>query len=329
LNLARAVRVALLLSVGPVLALVALDRAIVGWQGQWAWAAREVPPLTLDPYRVEGILRSTPPGRQNVLLLGNSITEKGFDSAALEQRFADRGLRFPKLVIGGSPALTFGMLARPIAALEPSLVLLVVAPPSLRSAGYEDHVFTYDALEVPELYTAHEWLANPRFHIEGVAQQLNVLARHRRSMQRAALVWLGIEDWEDVERAAAGLRVEHMLGGADQFQTWLKEPTPDAYPNPNTRALGVLAARLRERGSRLLVMEAPVHPIQALLIPPERLAAAHEELERLAGEDGFALVTQAELPALEERDFTDWVHASARGRKRLTAFLADYLARTL
>lgn len=329
MSLARAVRVALLLSVGPVLALVAVDRAIVHWRAHWAWVAREVPPLALDPYRLEGILRSTAPGRQNVLLLGNSVTEQGFDGGALEQRFAQRGLRFPKLTLGGAPALTFGMLAQPIAELEPTLALLVVSPPSLRSEGYEDYVYAYDAREVPELFSAREWLATPRFHIDGFAGQLHVLARHRRAMQRAALVWMGTLDWYGLEHEEAKARIGRMLDGADMLQAWLQQPVPDAYPNPNTRALGVLAQRLREHGARLVVLEAPSHPIQALLLPPERIAAAHRELEQLAAEDDFALVTREELPPLDEDDFSDWVHASARGRERLTAFLGDYLARTL
>jgi hypothetical protein len=301
----------------------------VHWDAHWAWVAREVPPLVFDPYRLEGTLRSTPAGPANVVLLGNSITEMAFDRAALESRFAERGLRFPKLTLGGAPALSFGMLADDIAALEPTLALYVVTPPSLRSRGYEDHAYTYDAGALAELFTSAELLANPRFHIEGAAGQLHVLARHRRAMQRSALVKLGRLDWQDLERDAARLRVHHMRDGMDQWQTWLAEPEPDVYPNPNTRALGRLARRPREHGGRLIVMEAPTHPIQALLVPRARVEAAHAELVRLADADGFTLLAKPDLPALAEDEFGDWVHANARGRERLTAFLADYLAKAL
>ena len=290
---------------------------------------REVPPLVLDPYRLEGLLRATPPGPANVVLLGNSVTEMAFDRAALEARFRDRGLRFPKLTLGGSPALSFGMLADDVAALEPALALYVASPPSLRSRDYEDHVYTYDAGALAELFTPADVLANPRFHIDGAAGQLHVLARHRRAMQRAALVRLGRLEWGDLEREAAWIRVQHMQAGVDQWQTWVAEREPDAYPNPNTRALGRLARRVREAGGRLVVMEAPLHPVQALLLPRGRIAAARDELARLAAADGFTLLRKEDLPALGEDDFQDWVHANARGRERLTAFLADYLARTL
>ena len=288
-----------------------------------------MPPLVLDPYRLEGLLRATPPGPANVVLLGNSVTEMAFDGEALEARFSERGLRFPKLTLGGAPALTFGMLADDVAALEPTLALYLVSAPSLRSRGYEDHVHTYDAGALAELFTPAEWLANPRFHIDGAAGQLHVLARHRRAMQRAALVRLGRLAWEDLERDAHWVRVQHMRQGVDQWQTWLAEREPDVYPNPNTRALGRLARRLRESGGRLGVMEAPLHPVQTLLLPRKRIAAARAELARLAAAEGFTLLPNEDLPALGEDDFSDWVHANARGRERLTVFLGDYLARTL
>jgi hypothetical protein len=304
-----------------------VDRALVAWDAHWAWVAREVPPLVFDPYRLEGTLRTTPPGRENVLLLGNSITEMAFDRAALEARLPGR--RFPKLTIGGAPALSFGMLAGAVAELEPALAVYVVTPPSLRSRGYEDHVYTYDARAALALFTPAEWLASPRFHIDGAAGQLHVLARHRRAMQRAALVRLGRLAWADLENEARWVRMHHLRDGVDQWQTWLTEREPDVYPNPNTRALGLLARRLREGGARLVVMEAPSHPMQVHLVPRERREAARAELQQLAAEAGFALLVQQELPALGEDDFSDWVHANAHGRERLTAFLADYLARTL
>jgi hypothetical protein len=288
--------------------------------------AREVPPLVLDPYRLEGLLRTTPPGRENVALLGNSVTEMAFDSEALEARFAAQGLRFPKLTIGGAPALSFGMLADDLAALGPRLAVYVVSPPSLRSRGYEDHVYTYDAGAALELFTPAEWLASLSFHTSGAAGQLHVLARHRRAMQRAALVRLGRIGWDDLASHADRIRVEHMMQGEDQWQTWIKDREPDVYPNPNTRALGRLARRLRESGGSLVVLEAPLHPVQQLLLPKKRVDAMRAELARLAGADGFTLIPREALPALGEEDFSDWVHASARGRELLTEFLAGTLA---
>jgi hypothetical protein len=325
---ARLRLIALLVGV-PLLALEAADRAVVGWRAQWAWAAREVPPLVLDPYRLEALLRTTPPGRANVLLLGNSVMEMGFDAGALERRFAARALRFPKLTQGGAPALSFGMLADEIAALEPALAVYVATTPALRSRGFLKDVREYDARAVPELFSAREVLADPIFHLDGSVAQANVFARHRNALQRAALVRLGVTSWDALRARADFAQLRNRLVGEDGFAEWLAEQAPDTYPNPNTRALARLAGRLRAAGSRLVVIEGPAHPMRASLLPKRRLEREREELARLAAEAGFELVPASALPALGESEFADWIHANERGRERLTAFLGEWLARTL
>jgi hypothetical protein len=147
-------------------------------------------------------------------------------------------------------------------------------------------------------------------------------------MQRAALVRLGRLSWRELEATAHAVRLRHVLEGADQWQSWVAERSPDTYPNPNTRSLLRLARELRAHGGRLVVMEAPLHPIP-LLLARARIEAARAELARLASEADFALVPHEELPALGEEDFGDWVHTNARGRERMTAFLGDYLTRAL
>jgi hypothetical protein len=317
--------VALMLMLGPVLALAALDRAVVHWDAQWAWAAREVPPLVLDPYRIEALLRTTPPGRENVVLLGNSVLEEGFDADALAARFRERGLRFPKLTLAGSPAVSFGMLAGAVANLEPRAAVYVVSPPGLRSRGYVDEVYVYDVAAVPALFTASEVLAEPRFHLNGLVGQLDVFARHRRALQRAALVWMGRLSW--LQLTADAKRVGFLAGreGRDSWVNWMKDPEPDVYPNPNTRALGYLAQRLRDVGTPLIVLQAPLHPMQMKLGIGKRVARYRSYLRELAAAEGFALVGEDQVPQLDTYDFADWVHANEHGRERLTRFLGDYL----
>jgi hypothetical protein len=322
------IRLIALLIGGPILALAAMDRAVVLWDSHWAWAARQVPPLVLDPYRVEALLRSTPAGSQNVPILGNSIAEMGLDAAMLEQRFAAAELRFPKLTIGGTPALTFGMMAEDIAALKPRAAIFVASAPSLRSRGYLDHVYTYDAAAAAKLFTPQEALAEALFHLHGAVGQLNVFARHRRALQRAVLVRTGRLDWADLERQSNRVRLRHMLEGSDAFQSWIRDRAPDELENPNTRALGHLAQRLRRLAAPLIVVEAPVHPLTELLAA-KRLKRYQTRLAELAETEGFTLIEADELPAMDENDFADMVHANPQGRERLTGFIADRLAGTL
>jgi hypothetical protein len=326
LRAAARVRLIVLLIGGPILALTALDRAVVSSDAHWAWVAREVPPLTLDPYRLEGVLRSATPGRQNVPILGNSIAEMALDGEALERRFIEAGLRFPKLTIGGSPTVTFGMLADAVGSLEPRAAVYVASAPSLRSRDYLDHVYIYDLTAVPALFTAGEVWEEPGFHLGGIAGQVYVFARHRRALQRALLVRLGRLRWQRLQLDAERIRLRHMADGADTWQAWVRDDELDAYPNPNTRALGLLARRLRERDARLIVVDAPVHPIPLMLGMRRRLERYRAHLRELADSEGFALVSAEALPELDEDDFSDWVHANERGRERLTTYLAGYLA---
>jgi hypothetical protein len=305
-----------------------MDRAVVLWDAQWAWAAREIPALVLDPYRVEGLLRTTPPGRQNVPILGNSVAEFGFDVAVLEQRFAAADLRFPKLTIGGAPALTFGMMADDVVALKPRAAILVVTAPSLRSRGYLDHVYTYDVDAAAELFTPEEALSEARFHLHGVFRQLSVFARHRSSLQRSLLVHTGHMEWADLHSHVKRTRIRHMLDGSDAWQTWIRDRTHDELDNPNTRALGYLARRLRELNAPLIVVEAPVHPVPKLL-SAKRLKSYHERLSELAETGAFTLISTDELPTMDEDDFKDMIHASPQGRARLTDFIAERLEDTL
>ena len=75
------------------------------WRGHWEWVAREVPSQILDPYRIEGLLRSTAPGPRNAFLLGDSTMDAGADVERLDRAFEDRGLRFRTLTVGGTPGL--------------------------------------------------------------------------------------------------------------------------------------------------------------------------------------------------------------------------------
>ena len=317
-----------LLIAGPVLALVALDRAVVLWDGHWAWAAGAVPPLALDPYRLEATLRSTPPGPQNVLILGNSVAEMGFDREALEERFRGSGLRFPKLTIGGAPAASFGMLAPAIAELAPRAVVYVTSAPALRSDDFLDHVYSYDLRAVPALFPGAEPLQEPRFHLEGLAGQLHVLARHRRALQRALLVRLDRLSWQTLQTQMDLRRLERAIDGRDALQTWVADD-PDVYPNPNTRALAYMQRTFRAAGTAFIVLDAPMHPIPMMLGIGERVAAYRRHLAELAAAEGFALLDERQVPQLDEDEFLDWVHANERGRQRLTARLGDYLTEAL
>lgn len=315
----------LLLLLGPLALLVATDRALVLWPAHWAWVARDLPPRVYDPYRVEAQLRSTPTGRQNVPVLGNSIAERGIDEALLSEHFAAEGLRFPKLTLAGSAALTFGFLADAVADLEPRAAIFVASGPALSSKLELDRVYAYDVRAVGELFGPAEILGAASFHAAGLAGELHIFARHRRALLRAAMVRLGLRPWRRDPTEAELSQSRERGPGDDPWRAWLRDPTPDTYPNANTRALARLGRVLRERGSRLVVLDSSVHPAAHLEDSEGRIDAYRQELRALAEAEGFDLLVADQLVELPPQDFADWVHLTPAGSQRLSSALADAL----
>lgn len=325
----KRLRLAFLILLGPLLALGAVDRALVLSASHWSWVAREVPPQLLDPYRVEGLLRSLEPGRRNLLLLGDSTAEQAFDADALERSFAPEGLRFTKITQGGAPSLSFGMLAEPLGRLGARAAVLMVSAPGLRSRGFLEEVRAYDVRALPAIFSAGELLSEPRFHLAGLVGQLHVLARHRGAMQQALLVRLGRLDWLDLQHAHAREILARATDPQDRWQLWVRERRPESYPNPNTRALEHLARTLRARGTRLLVTEAPLHPSVALLLGDGRLPRFREAVAALGQRHGFRFVSAPELGEFPRRDFADMVHLGETGRARFSELVATPLREAL
>lgn len=315
-----------LLAIALLLAsLVAADRAIALWPAHWAWVAREMPARVDDPYRVEALLRSTPPSRRNVPILGNSLAERGLDPAVLERHFAAQGLRFPSITIGSGPALAFGMLANAVADLEPRAAIFVAGPLALRSLPQLHRVRVYDLRSVPDLFSARDVLREPGFHAAGLFGELSVLARHGRALRKAALVRLGLRDWDPHGGEPIGARPGEYTQGSDSWLNWLREPVPDSYPNANTRALAYLSLRLREAGARLLVIDAPVLSTAKARDASARIDGYRQFLRELSAQAGFELLEPDPPVVYEPQDFLDGVHPSDSGRARFTAALIESL----
>jgi hypothetical protein len=308
---------------GPVLLLTVVDRAVVLNEAHWKWVAREVPTQLLDPYRIEAILRTTPPGPRNVLLLGDSTMEAAADLPALNRELGPRGLRAQTVTIGGTPTLAFGFLARAVADLRPSMVVLMVSPYSVRSENFLEATYTYDVRAVPDLFPPRALIDDFSFHLAGAAGQANVLFRHRRAMQRAAGVRWGSESWRKLrmETIRAGIK-ESRAGGP--LLRWMQRP-PDTYPNPNTRAIDLLARRLHAAGAKLVVIEGPIHPLTGLMIRESRYAAFRARMKEQARAGGFTFRDAGSLPPFTLEDFRDQTHLNDQGRRTFTRALTDIL----
>jgi hypothetical protein len=188
-----------------------------------------------------------------------------------------------------------------------------------------DETFAYDASVATRVFPLAEIAADPAFHIDGVAGQLHVLARHRASLQNAALVALGRVKF-------IKLQLEHMRRALrerddepNQMVAWLKNREPDVWPNDNTRALESLADDLRAAHVRLIAVESPAHPILVAPAVAPRVDQFRAGLARIASERGFEFLPATELPELDTHHFKDLVHVNEQGREVFTRALGDLL----
>ena len=308
--------------------LVAVDRAVVLYTPHWKWAAREVPKGLLDPYRVEATLRSTEPGRHNVLILGDSVIDSALDMDRLGEGSGTEGRRYTLLTIGGSPTVAFGLLANQILALEPSAIILALNGYTLRSLGYYDQIYSYDLRAVPELFTFEDVLKEPGFHLSGLAGQANILVRRRHSLQRAAAVKFGFSSWDRIALEHSRLRFEASIGKSP-LKTWIRDRSPESYPNPNTRAVGRLSRLARNGGARLVVLETPFHPYLARLAGVKRLELIRAEIVRMSRDEGFDYLRIDEIVAIGIEHFRDQTHLNEEGRRIFTEAAIDLFPRLL
>ncbi len=322
-------RRALWVLAGMLAAITVADRALVLWPAHWAWVARELPPRAFDPYRIEAVLRATLPDRRNVPILGNSLAERGLDAAVLERHFAARGLRFPMVTMGSAPALAFGMLANDVADLEPRAAIFVAGPLALRSLPQPHRIRVYDVRTVAHLFGLSEIVREPGFHFRGLVGELNIFARHRRALFEAALVRFGRSRWQPHGEPTTDSPSSALPHGGESWRSWLLAPVPDTYPNANTRALAYLARTLRDRGARLVVVDAPVLPTPLTESAGDRIERYREFLRALSVEEDFELVESHRLPVFREEDFMDGVHPNESGRARFTAAVIDAIGARL
>ncbi len=294
------------------------------YRPHWEWVVREFPPNQLDSYRVEARLRTTDPDPGNVVILGDSTALASLDPFVFEGRFPER--HFIPITIGGSNTVSFGFLANAILDIDAKAAILVVSPYGTRDQINYAGVNVYDVRAAPSMFTLDEVLAEPSFHLMGLAAQSHVLIRHRWVLQQSLRVYLETTDWAELRRGYMRGRLRAMRhGDFGPIVGWMRSRDPVVYPNPNTRAIRYLARRMRENGGVLVLMESPVHPLMKLLVPATRTAPFREYLETIVREEGLVFITNEDLPELKVEHFGDQSHMNAVGSALVTQVVATRL----
>ena len=321
----KALHSAIGLLLGPLLALWALDALLVSSDSLWLWVEREVPRRVADPFLVEGTLRSAEPGRHNLVVLGNSRADDGIRTGLLERELEPRDLRVLNLTVAGTNVLHQAMMAPALAELEAGLAVLVVDPVAIAAPDFELVSWDYDARVAADVIAPADWLRQPGFHLRGLFQQGHVVARHRQALQYAALVRSGLASWDEI-MAEQDRQQSAREDDETRWHQWMRGELELEVSGTGIRAIRALARRLGERGTRLVLVEAPLHPIVPMSLARKQSAEFREQMRDFAAGEGIRFVSADAFRHLEVADFFDLIHLNASGAERFTRDLALVLS---
>jgi poly-D-alanine transfer protein DltD len=98
--------------------------------------------------------------------------------------------------------------------------------------------------------------------------------------------------------------------------------TAELKQSPSFRSLELLLKHLTTRQTRVVLVNMPLHPLLNALVPEERRRILRERLRSLESREVTVLDYQDKF---ENEDFIDLVHLNARGRRRFTEAMREFL----
>lgn len=269
-------------------------------------------------HHAEGLLRSTPRGEREIVVLGSSVAVTNVIDGALARRTGRPVLNAGMM---GAPVCVSSMLASEIAARRPETVVFVLAAMDLERCVPNRPAFDLDiawrALGPLELIRDERWIA-------GALGEVSALVRHREALQTLeddegrGWAWHprygGPFDPERMERHIA-TRTQRLRGRSLDGDT------------PSVRALARFAERLPD--TEIVLVPAPTRPevVEAVCGAQGTawLPAHVARLEAVAADIGGRVVGPDVLGEFVSTDLNDATHLGASGQPRFTFALADAL----
>jgi hypothetical protein len=269
-----------------------------------------------------------------VLLIGSSQILEGMECEPFEERFPGRTCR--NLGIAGGTPLDVLFLADRIDEQTPRRVLVTgLFPQTLHSApkaAFSDTATLRCLWRSGALarMTGNEWIEVLYGQLQGVSETL----RMKDSL------W---DMWDVVgPDPMAALRFEvppqpprtldPKPPQPPEFFEALKgvvhaDIAPGRFTQAHEMALQRVLDREGLRGNRVVVIDFPTRDGYETTITPEAVRHHRQLLERVAAHRGIIMVRGGDLPPLEDVDFHDFTHLRASGRQKVSARVAEILAR--
>ena len=342
--------------------LLALDAGVLGTRGPWAALALRVqgagaaPSGVADDRLALREIRSAPPERPRVFVLGSSRAAAGFDAEVAQRAFP--GVAFARLGHPGVDPFVMRSLAEEVIASHAAAAVLVLSEiethrplrlEPIPGPGASAISLAAVADLVAETGPGIAWRNRESLYRLLVSSALRGY-RYRDVLRHAGLLDL-IEfplDPGRLSRPAPATLGMHRIALGEDFRNpvtpamrrrlaevlaalprrWqiaampevdiLREVTPGIHVDVQLALVRRTVGRLREAGVGVVVVEAPVHPAGAALYPPRLRTDFRQFGAGLAEPPGVVFVPLDAMEPFEEDDFKDLLHTGPQGSEKLT-----------
>jgi hypothetical protein len=319
-----------------LLAFGVCERLVWNWRPWLEFCARYTPPWeAADPLRTSARIRLLPTNAPQppVLLIGSSQIEEGLDCAAFEARFPGRHCSNLG-VAAGSPLDVLFQTDRVDRRLRRRTVITGVFPSTIHTApkpSFSD-LRTLRCLVRSGAWfhmTTLEWIDV----IYGELQNVSETLRAKRSLED---LWAVVG-----EEPLAALRWEippqppRVLDPREPLPRWYFRSqmgnvnpliAPGRFTRAHEMALDEVIEREARQGNFMIVIDFPTRHGYETMITTEAIEHHHRLIERLAARRDVVVVRSTDLPPLEDRDFHDFTHLRASGRRKVSERVAEILA---
>ncbi len=342
--------------------LLALDAGVMGTRGPWAALAERVRGAGAAPSGVANDrlalreVRSAPPERPRVFVLGSSRAAAGFDAEVAQHAFPV--VAFARLGHPGVDPFVMRSLAEEVIAARAAAAVLVLSEiethrplrlEPIPGPGASAVSLAAVADLLAETGPGFAWRNRESLYRLLVSSALRGY-RYRDVLRHAGLLDLIEFPLADgrLSRPAPPMLGMHPIALGEDFRNpvtppmrrrlaevlaalprrWqiaampevdiLREVTPGIHVDVQLALVRRTVERLREAGVGVVVVEAPVHPAGAALYPPQLRTDFRAFGESLAADPGVIFVPLDAMEAFEEGDFKDLLHTGPQGSEKLT-----------
>jgi len=332
--------------------LLAIDRAGLGFEGPWAHMAIDDPNSAAATRLELKRLRSQPPGRPRVIVVGTSQVIDGFDQALAEKLLPE--VHFAKLGFPRFEPFAIRALAGDLIASGAAAVCLIASEQDTHRPLRLEPVPGSSAASLAAVWDLLRW-TDLRFAIANRATFYRLVAssaldgyRYRRAFDDAGLrdtrsftldarlkpprafprifgeiVMQGTEP-APVSRAERKRIIESFGPEADRRFVDLSidfaaEITAGEHAELKRAFITRTVELLRTAGVEVIVVEGPLHPRAAELYDVRLREDFLAFMHRLTREHGVRFTPLEELPLFEAKDFEDLLHVGPSGTLKLTS----------